>query len=313
MTRPHILFGGASIGEPPFDSVEKVKSLLEILRECGIESIDTAAIYPFIAQGKSEELLGESHASQLGFSIDTKLKATGPGSLKPSSIEESLTGSLSRLNANVNVLYCHAPDVETPLGETAAALHEHYSQNKFKKLGLSNYSQEQIESFLDICEKNGYVKPNYYQGQYNALCRHDEDTFLPMLRKNKISYIAYSPLAGGFLTGIFTQGTDVKGTRFEEGNLKGNFFKQTYDKPGMHSAVRKLQASLDSHGIGLAEASLRWLCYDSALGEGDGVILGASKASQVQQNAKDIAKGPLPRELLGVFEEMWKLAREGIS
>ena len=81
----------------------------------------------------------------------------------------------------------------------------------------------------------------------------------------------------------------------------------------MHSAVRKLQASLDSHGIGLAEASLRWLCYDSALGEGDGVILGASKASQVQQNAKDIAKGPLPRELLGVFEEMWKLAREGIS
>ena len=59
------------------------------------------------------------------------------------------------------------------------------------KLGLSNYSQEQIESFLDICEKNGYVKPSYYQGQYNALCRHDEDTFLPMLRKNKISYIAY--------------------------------------------------------------------------------------------------------------------------
>ena len=101
MTRPHILFGGASIGEPPFDSVEKVKSLMEILRECGIESIDTAAIYPFVAQGKSEQLLGESHASQLGFSIDTKLKATGPGSLKPSSIEESLTGSLSRLNANV--------------------------------------------------------------------------------------------------------------------------------------------------------------------------------------------------------------------
>ena len=81
----------------------------------------------------------------------------------------------------------------------------------------------------------------------------------------------------------------------------------------MHSAVTKLRVSLESHGIGLSEASLRWLYYDSALEEGDGLILGASKASQVQQNAKDISKGPLPRELLGVFEEMWELARGGIS
>lgn len=108
MTRPHILFGGASVGEPLFDSLEKVNSLLETLREGGIEAIDTAAIYPFSAQGTSEQLLGESHASQLGFSIDTKLKATGASSLKPLSIEESLTGSLSRLNANVRVnLGCH--------------------------------------------------------------------------------------------------------------------------------------------------------------------------------------------------------------
>ncbi len=122
-------------------------------------------------------------------------------------------------------------------------------------------------------------------------------------------YIAYSPLAGGFLSGNFTNGNSLAGTRFEEGNPAGNFFKAMYDKPVMHSALEDLQVQLESLGIGAAEASLRWLCYSSALGEGDGLILGASKIEQLKQNHKAISDGPLPEHAVQAFEKMWKAVK----
>ena len=55
----------------------------------------------------------------------------------------------------------------------------------------------------------------------------------------------------------------------------------------------------------LHEAALRWIFYHSALGENDGVILGASKISQIQDNLESIRKGPLEPGLVEVFDEVW--------
>jgi len=118
-----------------------------------------------------------------------------------------------------------------------------------------------------------------------------------------------SPLAGGFLTGKLTGGDPLDGTRFEEGNMMGAFYKSMFDKPSMHSAVKKLQAVIKPQGITLTEASLRWLVYHSALREGDGVTLGASKMSHLEDNTKDIAKGPLPDDVVEGMEEMWKTCK----
>ena len=73
----------------------------------------------------------------------------------------------------------------------------------------------------------------------------------------------------------------------------------------MHVAMTKLQAKLDSQRTTAADASLRWLYYHSALGEGDGLILGASKTTQIQRNAESISKGSLPNDLIKAFEEAW--------
>lgn len=77
----------------------------------------------------------------------------------------------------------------------------------------------------------------------------------------------------------------------------------------MHSALEDLQVQLESLSIGAAEASLRWLCYNSALGEGDGLILGASKIEQLKQNQKAISDGLLPEHAVQAFEKMWKAVR----
>ncbi|KAF7927130.1 hypothetical protein BELL_0588g00080 [Botrytis elliptica] len=277
-TPPFTLFGGASFGEGLFATAEELQQLLALLVTLKIGHIDTAAIYPLSSQGKSEQLLSENHAHH-SFAIDTKIKLadfSGKGSLTTSAINESVAESLSRIKAKINVLYCHMPDASTPISETLAALHELHQQDKFQKLGISNFSVAQVQDLLEACEKEGYPKPSYYQGQYNALCREAETQLLPILRQQKISYIAHSPLAGGFLTGIFTLGTDVTGTRFEDGNPKGDFFKRRYDNEPTHSTMKEFIALLQPYDITPSEAALRWIYYHSALQEGDGVILGAS-------------------------------------
>ncbi|KAF7874061.1 hypothetical protein EAF04_002733 [Stromatinia cepivora] len=305
---PFTLFGSATLGEDRFATANDVQQLLALLSTVKIGHIDTAAIYPLSSQGNSEQLLGESHTADHTFAIDTKIKLTdspGKGSLTKSAINESVAASLSRIKTKINVLYCHAPDELTPISETHAALHELHQQGGFQKLGISNFSVAQAQELLDVCEKEGYIKPSYYQGQYNALCREAEMQLLPLLRQQKISYIAHSPLAGGFLTGIFTLRTGVAGTRFEDGNPTGDFFKKMYDNEPTHAAMKKLVAFLQPHGITPSEAALRWVYYHSALQEGDGVILGASKLAQIPLNAADIAKGPLPSDVAEAVEKMW--------
>jgi aflatoxin B1 aldehyde reductase len=69
-----------------------------------------------------------------------------------------------------------------------------------------------------------------------------------------------------------------------------------------NAAVQKLAQEA---GMPLHEAALRWIFYHSALGENDGVILGASKVSQLQDNLESIQKGPLELGLVKVFDKVW--------
>ncbi|KAL9046575.1 MAG: hypothetical protein Q9214_000620 [Letrouitia sp. 1 TL-2023] len=120
------------------------------------------------------------------------------------------------------------------------------------------------------------------------------------------SFIADCPLAGGFLTGKLSLGQDLGGSRYADGNPMGASYRPMYDKRAMHTAVKELYSSLQSHGIELAEASLRWVYYHSALHEGDGVILGASNIAQIKENMRWITRGPLEKNIVAMFEEMWE-------
>ena len=77
----------------------------------------------------------------------------------------------------------------------------------------------------------------------------------------------------------------------------------------MHSAVKKLQAGLDPLGISLPVASLRWLYYHSMLGKDDGMILGASSMDQLQSNLDALAKGPLGKGVVKLFDEAWQTVK----
>ncbi|KAI0395383.1 Aldo/keto reductase [Xylariaceae sp. FL0594] len=308
-SHPQLIFGGASLGDA-FATADEVSAVLETLKSAGISRVDTAARYPPTSPNASERLLGETGAASKGFSIDTKVFCpnTPEGHLAPDRIQASIKDSYGRLklgDKKLNTLYCHRPDPTTPLEEQARALHEQHEAGLFDKLGVSNFDSQLLERYMAICEEKGYVKPTVYQGMYNLVTRGIEKTLFPTLRKYNMSFVAYSPLAGGFLNGKLSSG-DTQGTRFEAGNAMGQGYRMMFDKKEMHEAIEFLNNTLESKGVSKVEASLRWIAYHSQLRETDGIILGASKVQQIIQNAQAIGQGPLDESIVDAIEEMWK-------
>ncbi|KAI1471745.1 Aldo/keto reductase [Daldinia caldariorum] len=305
---PVIHYGTSTFGSshvPALQDETNVSKFLQVLQEGGISQIDTAARYPPDNHGASERMLGRVKAASKGFTINTKVLFAGQssdGTLSKEAVRKSVENSLQTLGAGkLGILYAHAADYATPLEEQAAALNEQFQKGFCEKIGVSNFPVEMLKSFVEICEREGYVKPSVYQGQYNLICRGPEKDLLPFLRRHGMAFNAYSPLGGGFLTGKLTLGT-AEGTRLA--SAYGAHFARWYDRPEFHGAVRKLLDAIAPRGIKPSEAALRWIAYHSALGEADGIILGATKVEQLKQNVEDIGKGPLPGEVMRVIGEI---------
>lgn len=113
-------------------------------------------------------------------------------------------------------------------------------------------------------------------------------------------------LASGFLTGNFSAGKST-GTRFSDDHPLGKEFQNLYGAPKLQQAMKNLEDILFPLGISGREASLRWIYYHSRLGEGDAIILGASKISQIRENVKSISAGPLSDEVVEKIEGIWDL------
>ncbi|KAL7914265.1 NADP-dependent oxidoreductase domain-containing protein [Trichoderma velutinum] len=310
----HLLFGAAGVGHTEdsftftWDTPEKVSELLSLLKRLNLRELDSAAMYPPGNAGHTETLLGQAKAADLGFTIDSKVFIREPGdNLTDANISSSLDNTLASIGSDhVRTLYAHWPDSGTPLEVTAAAFDKQYKAGKFKQLGLSNFAFEDVVKYFEICEEKGYIKPSVYQGHYNALIRSDEQDLIPFLRKHNCAYIAYSPVAGGFLTGKVTFGGDLYRTRWRDQSAL-DIYVQQYDKPVMHDAIRKLKAACDSisPSLTLQEAALRWIVNHSALREGDGVIIGAKRVDQLESNVKDSRAGPLPENVRDTIEGLW--------
>ncbi|KAL2062011.1 hypothetical protein VTL71DRAFT_6277 [Oculimacula yallundae] len=322
---PSLIFGAGGIGKGVIShswiDASQTSSLLTTLESLDMLELDSAAAYPPGAPWVTEGLLGETKAAERGFIIDTKILAKGEngrdGTLSEKGIDESLTKSLRLLGVKqVNILYTHAPDTSTPAEETTRAFDKHFRAGSFKKLGMSNYSAVQMADYLKVCEEKGYVKPSYYQGHYNAITRQGEDELYPLLRENGIKIVAYGPLAGGFLTGKVSLPSSDKDERLKGGRFAaGNFplYEQTFDKDELHVAMRAFAKKCEEKELTPTEVSLRWIMWHSVLGDGDSVILGATREEQLKKSMEFCKKGRLDDELVEACEELWSSVKGPIG
>jgi aflatoxin B1 aldehyde reductase len=207
-------------------------------------------------------------------------------------------------------LYFHSPDTKVPWEEQLAAANELYKEGAFKRLGLSNFTAEQVQEVYDISKKNGYPLPTVYQGNYNAVARVSEELLFPTLRKLGIIFYAYSPIAGGFLAKTRQQIEDGAG-RFDPSTMLGQLYGGLYKKSALLDALDTWNKIVDDSGLGKAEVAYRWVAYHSILSgdKGDGIIFGAHKLAQVEQTIGYLRAGPLKADIADRINELWEVVK----
>ncbi|PGH21420.1 hypothetical protein AJ80_03211 [Polytolypa hystricis UAMH7299] len=300
-----IVFGGASLtsSSASFGTVEKVKEVLDILKQGGVKAIDTAQTY-----GDSEEMLGEAKAASR-FDIDTKDPGGFSGdSATAQKVVERGNESFTKLKADsVNIFYIHAPDPKTPLEDTLAGINELHKAGKFRHFGLSNFSPDEVEQAVAIAKKNGFVLPSVYQGNYSAVARRQETELFPTLRRHNIAFYAYSPIAGGFLTKTTEQLREGAQGRWDTSSLLGQMYNGMYGKPTLLAALDAWQTISKETGIPKAELAYRWVRYNSHLSAqaGDAIIIGATKFEQLNQTLAGLKNGPLDAEVAAKIDAIW--------
>jgi len=208
------------------------------------------------------------------------------------------------------VLYIHAPDAETPLEETLAGINEVYQTGFFKRFGLSNYPAAEVQKVYDLCQAKGYPLPSVYQGNYSPVARRQESELFPTLRKLGISFYAYSPVAGGFLTKTKQDVLDGKG-RFDTSTPVGQLYSRLYSRPSYLEALAKWEQIAADEGCSRAELAYRWVKYDSPLEaeRGDAVIIGSSSTAQLKETLESVGKGPLSGKAVEGIDAVWETIR----
>lgn len=175
------------------------------------------------------------------------------------------------------------------------------------QFGVSNYLPHEVEEIHAYCKSKGYVLPTRYQGSYNPFARHAEDELLPVLRKLDIGFIAYSPIAGGFLARTadsFRSANNDKG-RWKKGTFSASLYNSLYNKPELLDALEKWEQIADAEGIAKAELAYRWVAQNLDGSKGDGLLFGVSSVEQLENTLDTLEEGPLTSETTARLDALW--------
>lgn len=305
MKNINLILGTMTFGESVFSP--DVEQFVNAFLDAGYDELDTAYVYN---EGNCERLLGEVLPGLTRpFRIATKVNPRISGKLDAAAAYTQVNGSLERLKMkSVDTVFLHFPDPATPVISVLEAMADLHDQGKYRELGLSNYPAWMVTDVWHICDQHGWVKPTVYEGVYNPLSRKAETELNDCLNHFGMRFYAFNPMCGGLLTGKYG--------RFEDAPTDGRFthrpnYQGRYWKKSFFDAVDLIKTASDNLGITSIEATYRWLAYHSMLsGErGDAILVGASKLHHLKQNMATLNSGPLPEDVVEVFEHAWKMTK----
>lgn len=302
----NVILGSMTFGEQLFE--DDVRTLVCKFLEYGYDEIDTAYVYN---DGNSERLIGKAikEISRGRIKIDSKVNPRVTGRLDADTVRLQLEESLVRLDTDyIDTYYIHFPDINNPIEPVLESLNMYYEQGKIRELGLSNFPAGLVKTIYSLCKSNGWVLPSVYEGLYNPLSRKIESELEDCLSSLNIRLYSYNPLAGGLLTEKYADYYDKP----EEGRFtfRPNY-RERYWKESYFNAVDMLKNKSKKYGISITEAALRWLANSSVLDakRGDGVIIGLSKMTHLNQNIAYLQKGALPDEVNEAFDAAWHVCK----
>ncbi len=248
----------------------------------GVNFFDLADVY---GNGEAEQWMGAMLRQFPRHTLVISTKLFWPMSddindrgLSRKHIMESINKSLKRLGTDyVDLYFCHRPDPDTPILETARAMDDVIRQGKVLYWGVSNWQPEQIIQACDLCERHGLYPPQVGQPQYSMLYRDFvEKEYLPAAHSRGIGLVVWSPLAMGMLTGKYDAGIPDD-SRF----AREPWSQERYMSAENAERVRKLKPIAEALGVTRAQLALAWCLRLDGISS---VITGATKVSQMQEN-----------------------------
>jgi aryl-alcohol dehydrogenase-like predicted oxidoreductase len=272
--------------------------MLDTALDAGITAVDTANGY---AGGETERILGELlPARRDRISLATKAGMPHPDAgehspLSPQGLRASVEGSLSRLGVErIDLFYLHQPDRACALTDTLATIASLVAEGKIGALGVSNFAAWQIAELNRTADEVGAPRPVIAQQLYNLLARRVEEEYVEFADAAGLLTVVYNPLAGGLLTGRHSFERDPSSGRFADSRL-AEMYRERYWDERLFDAIERLTAIAENAGIPLVELSLRWVLGKPST---SAVLLGGSKAEQLEANIAALAAGPLPEDVV---------------
>ncbi|KAK9351960.1 NADP-dependent oxidoreductase domain-containing protein [Lipomyces doorenjongii] len=313
-------FGPAHTPTARITSLEDTKIIFKYFKDHGYSEIDTARVY---TAGEQEAWTAAAgYKTDFGFDIATKCYPNQAGMHSTSELPKYLNRSLAELKTDsVDIFYLHAPDRSVPFLETLQAVDKLYKDGKFKIFGISNYTAYEVAELVTLARDHGLVQPTLYQARYNVITRNIEDELIPALRHYGLDLVIYNPLAGGLFSGKYNKSTGVpESGRFSAKSQQGEMYRSRYFRDVYWDALDLVQLVAEKHSLTMLEIALRWMVHHSQLKlgsarglTGDGIIIGVSSLTQMEDDLSAIEKGPLPEDVVESLDKAWKIVKSDVT
>ena len=309
-------------------SPEEAHEALDAFVAAGGTMIDTADVY---GSGVAEQIIGDWLAARDRDLVDPLVISTkgrfrdGPDAnaegLSRRHLRRALEGSLRRLGRDhIDLYQLHAWDDVVPLEESLEFARDAIARGEIAYLGVSNFHGWQLQRAADLGELDGHVRVVSNQVQYNLMSRDVEAEVVPCAVHSHVGLVAWSPLAGGWLTGKYTSrerpdastrmGQELPAwlTPMRRAATRGvDAFDRRAADARTWSLLEALEHVVRETGLNHATVSLSWLLTRPGVAA---VVVGARNADQLLPSLGAADAAPLSAEQLSLLDGAWTPLRD---
>jgi aryl-alcohol dehydrogenase-like predicted oxidoreductase len=307
-----------------FADEKESHAMLDFADSKGVDFFDVAEIYPVPPDpkwsGRSEEIVGnwlEKRGRRETLFVATKIAGPSGGwfraavrggrtALDRHNVERAVEGSLRRLRTDYIDLYqTHWPDPDLPYEEVMEALDRAVRAGKVRYVGCSNESAYGLTKSLWASDSRGAVRYETIQNNFSLLNRRFEDELANVCRREKVSLLPYSPIAGGVLSGKYLGGAFPDGARFSR--YRGNDARQQvmtrrFVNPKTLGATERFAKIAADAGLPVVTLAVGWTLAHDFVGS---TIIGATRVDQLEDSLR-AADVKLSAEVLAACDAVTK-------
>jgi aryl-alcohol dehydrogenase-like predicted oxidoreductase len=286
-------FGGIGSAPEFFEHGEtrdQAFALMEAAWAMGLRWFDTADAY---GGGRSETWIGDwiqetGKRPQITTKTFNPMESGADRGLARSRVLRQAESSLDRLGIDrIDLYLTHEPDPRTPVAKTLLALEKLVEHRLIEAWGVSNVDAAGLREWLEV------GRPALVQNSYSLLDRHDEEELIPLCAEHGIPYQAFSPLAGGWLTGKYHRDeAPPTGSRM---TMRPEPYRHLDDER-IYAGLEELGRLAADRGVSAGGLALAW-----ALDGASSIVVGPRRPGHLEcaREALSLELSPVERDEIG--------------